>query len=80
MLKKTRAKIKETVSGKAAIVYAEQIRPNTFVKLSHDGYYGIGFAKVCSGDKWDSQYGYDLARKKAVAHIVRQILGKSARY
>jgi len=35
-------------------------------------YSAIGFSKVCYPDKWDPDYGIELAIKKAAADIVRQ--------
>jgi hypothetical protein len=70
----------QKVSQEAAVLHRAQLRPNTFYSLTYDGYIGVGFAKIHGNDKWGSQYGYDLARRKAVAHIVRQVLGKEAKY
>ncbi len=37
-------------------------------------YIGKGFSKVSWPDRWSSDYGYDLAYKKAEASVVRQII------
>ena len=37
-------------------------------------YYDYGFAKVTYPDTWDAQYGVDLAARKALAGIARQIV------
>ena len=55
-----------------------QKKPYTAVKLElvYRGitWYGLGFTKVRYPDKWDAQHGHDLARAKARADIVRQIM------
>jgi len=51
-----------------------QIRPNTRVVIYTELFMGIGFSKAHWPDKWDSDHGIDMVRRKAVAHVVRQIL------
>jgi len=79
-----KTELTQSVQSDAKVLHQAQLRPSTFIHLVYmhtNGHYeGVGFAKIHGSDKWDSQYGYDLARKKAVAHIVRQILGKVERY
>ena len=54
-----------------------QKKPNTAVRVIYHGkqsYYDFGFTKVQYPDTWDAQYGIDLAVKKALAGIARQIV------
>lgn len=55
-----------------------QKRPNiavrTAYKVDQRFWCGYGFAKVMYPDVWDAQYGIDLAVKKALASIARQIV------
>jgi hypothetical protein len=37
-------------------------------------YTGLGFSKVRWPDRWDADYGYQMAFDKAVMDIVRQLL------
>ena len=62
------------------VVHRVQKRPNTFVQVrcaweeaSHE-YYDYGFAKCMWPDKWDPDYGVELARKKAAADIARRMV------
>ena len=70
-------------SGAGQVGFA-QLRPNTFFSLEFGYndvmYTGVGFAKVNWSDKWDADFGVEIARKKAVAHIVKQIMGKVEKY
>jgi len=79
-----KAELTQSVHSNAKVLHQAQLRPSTFVHLVYmhtDNHYeGVGFAEIHGSDKWDSQYEYDLARKKAVAHIVRQIMRKCERY
>lgn len=54
-----------------------QYRPYTCVKMDINllgiVHTGVGFTKVCWPDKWDEQYGLDLATRKAASVIVRKI-------
>ena len=63
-------------------VIAWQKKPNTAVQVSYiprqwrgEAYpCDYGFAKVRYPDKWDTDKGIDLAVKKALASIARQIV------
>jgi len=65
----------------AWMVTSIQKRPYTGVNIAanlplddHNGYVftAAGFSKVCYPDKWDANYGLELAIRKAAADIVRQ--------
>lgn len=47
--------------------------PYTAVCVRIGGAFTYGFAKVQYPDTWDSQYGADLAVKKALADIVKHL-------
>lgn len=73
------------IDAVAVCGFLVQRRPNTLIILSYfdddsKEWNGVGFAKVAVPDKWNATYGSDLAWKKAVAHIARQVVGKEAEY
>lgn len=74
----------DMIAHDTKMTHRAQLRPSTYIRLQIEHnqrmWQGVGFAKVCRPDKWDSARGYELARQKAIAHIVRQILGKCERY
>lgn len=59
-------------------VHIWQDCPNTATQVvyqtNHRHYDSLGFAKVQYPDVWDAGYGIDLAVKKALASIARQIV------
>ena len=65
------------------IIYMDvwQDRPNTAVSVTAwieggEIYHAYGFSKVCRPDRWNKQRGLEIARGKAEAKIVRQILAQ----
>ena len=59
-----------------------QDRPWTFVLLevNYDRLYRtFGFSKVCRPDKWDADYGEELAITKALYKLAKEILVKEAK-
>ena len=57
-----------------------QQRPSTAVKvegLYKDNYISAyGFSKVCWPDTWDAGHGIDLAVRKAIAYLARELSGE----
>lgn len=57
------------------ILYCDQKRPYTYIKAGvvskKDTYTASGFSKCCWPDRFDSEYGYRLALKKAMTEIVK---------
>lgn len=57
-----------------------QDRPWTFVHFEvpvpDDLYETFGFSKVCRPDKWDADYGKELAVTKALYKLAKEILAK----
>ncbi len=55
-----------------------QDRPYTAVKITavfeHEEHEAIGFTKVNWPDKWNAEYGIDMAIDKATAKITKRIL------
>ena len=55
-----------------------QDRPWTFVRIVLDindlSLESVGFSKAHYPDKWDAQYGWKLALKKAVYKLAKEIL------
>lgn len=66
------------VSGVADTLVILTRKPNACVQVSAklDGkrYTGVGFAKVRWPDKWNVDYGINLAKEKAIMHVVKQIM------
>lgn len=80
-----KVELTQDVESEATVIHSAQLRPFTFCRLvfAHDDlgdYSGVGFSKVCRPDEWDAERGRELARQKAVAHIVKQILDKTPRF
>lgn len=80
---KRRKELMKTVSENAFVSCSAIKRPNIYVQagyyykdLTHGGlkFYGEGFSKVRHPDIWNEDYGFDIAYKKAVAHIVKKIM------
>jgi hypothetical protein len=68
----------EDFLGKYQIERCCQRCPWTYVEVSliYDGkrYYDFGNSKVCWPDKWDSAHGIDIAVRRALTSIAKNIL------
>lgn len=69
------------VNRNSHVVETVQLEPFTYVKmkcklndLGENEYIGIGFAKKSPDDYWCESHGVDVARAKAVGHIMFQIM------
>ena len=78
MKNKRKAAISESVVKGIREQEVVQKKPNTCVVLrvivGDKEYIGEGFSKARWPDKWDSSHGVALARKKAIADVVRKIM------
>lgn len=58
-------------------IYCKQVQPYSFVEISYfyggTSKQGFGFSKVNFPDKWDSSNGYNIAEKRAVRSIRKQL-------
>ena len=50
-----------------------QSRPWTAVRMVMDGFDGFGFSKVSHPDEWDESFGKELALRKAIANMIREM-------
>jgi hypothetical protein len=66
------------VNRNSHVVETVQLAPFTYMKvkcrLGDDEYIGIGFAKKSPDDTWCENHGADVARAKAIGHILVQIV------
>jgi hypothetical protein len=71
---------KEYTLEHTAVVDKRQKRPNTFVEVrcvweeTFHEYFDFGFSKCKWPDKWDPDYGVEMARRKAAADIARRMV------
>lgn len=67
----------EKVPEDANTALVLQKRPYTAVQIAYffldHCYWAVGFSKINWTDKWDEQYGLEMAVKKAAHDIARQI-------
>lgn len=72
---KARKELEKRLKETACEVWQDQ--PNTAVNLyisfGRQPYQAYGFAKVQWPDKWDAEYGVELAKRKARAKIAKRI-------
>lgn len=84
MTNKDRKALKEQIWEQLSINHNDtycsvqcQKRPYTMVEIRHwagDSFFSaIGFAKVNWPDQWDEKKGLEIAAKKAISDIVRQM-------
>lgn len=75
---KLRDQIIEYVMVQSKIPYIIQERPYTAIEMTFNikgkDFEARGFSKVKWPDKWDEEYGFNLACCKAAAKIAKQIL------
>lgn len=66
------------VNRNSHVVETVQLAPFTYVKmkckLEDNEYIGIGFAKKSPDDDWCKNHGIDVAKAKAIGHIMFQIM------
>ena len=80
-----RRQIEKELTERIAETIVWQKKPYTAVKVwacygkgnSVVRYVEIAFTKVCWPDKWNAEYGVELATCKAIADISRRIVGNS---
>lgn len=69
--------LEELIRKDAKLVHCLQECPYTAVGMTYlyDGnsFTGVGFSKVNWPDKWDHEYGFDVAVSRAVRSIRKQI-------
>ena len=75
---KKKAELVDEISPLATHTLTFQKQPYTVVVLEleyGDGYYvAVGFTKVCYPDKWNADYGVQLAASKALHSLARQVM------
>jgi len=80
MCKKRSELIEELLRDATLEMKIWQDRPYTAVRVTvmyaDARHTAIGFAKVCRPDKWDVEFGCELAIRKAIAKIAKRILAE----
>lgn len=73
----TRKPLLAVLDDRSNVVEIIQKRPYTAVKITswynRVEYTGTGFSKVCYPDTWDAEQGVDIAFRRALIDIYRQV-------
>lgn len=75
---KIRDELIDLVMAKSTVPLTIQEKPYTAIEMifehSHEVFVAKGFSKVKWPDKWDDEFGFDLACLKAASKIVKEIM------
>lgn len=67
----------QTLDDRASVLEFYQYRPYSFVRVTswynNKEYTGFGFSKVMHPDKWNPEEGADIAKRRALYMIYRQV-------
>ena len=75
---KTIRELEQEIEENSAVYEFYQRQPYTLVVVNYvnekyESITGFGFSKVAHPDKWDAEVGYDIAYRRAIRDIRKQL-------